>query len=207
MQQKSEGLTIDGVPAEGALIRMFDQATVGNGQIVIQNTSATPTEAILTTYGVPVEPEPAGGKGYRIEREYYSMDGTPVSAESVIQNDRLAVVLTVHSDERRDARLMVDDPLPAGFEIDNPNILKSGAVGALDWLDTLEEIENPQFLTERFLAAVDHRGRGSFKLAYIIRAVSPGRFHHPAAVVEDMYRPEYRAWTNTGLVDVVSGAQ
>jgi hypothetical protein len=35
-------------------------------------------------------------------------------------------------------------------------------------------------------------------LAYIVRAISPGEFHHPAAVVEDMYRPEYRANTASG---------
>jgi uncharacterized protein YfaS (alpha-2-macroglobulin family) len=160
--------------------------------------------AILTTFGVPVTPEPAGGKGYRIEREYYALTGKAVSPETVAQNSRLAVVITVHSDQDRAGRMMVNDPLPAGFEIDNPNLLQAGSVGALDWLKTVQEVENAQFLTERFLAAVDHNGKSSFRLAYIVRAVSPGRFHHPAATVEDMYRPEFRAWTDTGSVTVVS---
>jgi uncharacterized protein YfaS (alpha-2-macroglobulin family) len=30
--------------------------------------------------------------------------------------------------------------------------------------------------------------------------VSPGSFHHPAASVEDMYRPEMRARSETGRV-------
>jgi alpha-2-macroglobulin len=30
----------------------------------------------------------------------------------------------------------------------------------------------------------------AFRLAYVVRAVSPGTFHHPAASVEDMYRPD-----------------
>ena len=38
----------------------------------------------------------------------------------------------------------------------------------------------------------------------MMRAVSPGSFHHPAAVVEDMYRPDFRARTNVGRV-VVAG--
>ena len=62
-----------------------------------------------------------------------------------------------------------------------------------------------EFQTERFLAALDDGGSGSFRLAYIVRAVSPGSFHHPAATVEDMYRPEFRAWTGAGRVLVVSG--
>ena len=32
----------------------------------------------------------------------------------------------------------------------------------------------------------------------MVRAVSPGSFHHPAASVEDMYRPAYRARTDAG---------
>ena len=98
---------------------------------------------------------------------------------------------------------MIDDALPAGFEIDNPNILRSGSRAALDWLSVDEEVDNAEFRTERFLAAVDHSGKGEVRLAYIVRAVSPGIFHHPAAIVEDMYRPEFRAWTDTGMVQVV----
>ena len=79
---------------------------------------------------------------------------------------------------------MVDDPLPAGLEIDNPNLLQSGDVRALDWL-------NPAYATfsearsDRFLAAVDWRSDKPFELAYIVRAISPGSYHHPAASVEE----------------------
>ena len=36
----------------------------------------------------------------------------------------------------------------------------------------------------------------------IARAVTPGIFHHPAASVEDMYRPRYRARTATSQITV-----
>jgi uncharacterized protein YfaS (alpha-2-macroglobulin family) len=42
-----------------------------------------------------------------------------------------------------------------------------------------------------------------FQFAYIVRAVSPGTFKHPAALIEDMYRPERRARTDSGTVAVV----
>jgi uncharacterized protein YfaS (alpha-2-macroglobulin family) len=35
-------------------------------------------------------------------------------------------------------------------------------------------------------------------LAYIVRAITPGEFHHPAAAVTDMYRPQYNAHTASG---------
>ena len=42
----------------------------------------------------------------------------------------------------------------------------------------------------------------SATLAYIVRAVSPGTFVHPAATVEDMYRPERYARTSAGTLTV-----
>ena len=98
--------------------------------------------------------------------------------------------------------MIVNDPLPAGFEIDNPNLLKSGDVAALDWLLLGTEPQNVEFRSERFVAAVDWSSKNVFQLAYIVRAISPGKFHHPAASVEDMYRPQYRARTGVGVVEV-----
>ena len=154
----------------------------------------------LTTLGVPETAPPAGGYGYAIERDYFRLDGTAQTGP-VAQGDRLVTVLTVRPAEATAARLILDDPLPAGFEIDNPSLLQAGDITALDWLQTAET-EMAEFRTDRFLAAIDWQGTEPFRLAYIVRAVSPGDFHHPAALVEDMYRPEYRAVTATGRVRV-----
>jgi hypothetical protein len=64
-----------------------------------------------------------------------------------------------------------------------------------------------EFRTDRFIAAVDRGKRDpqQFQLAYVVRAVSPGRFLHPAATVEDMYRPEQRGWTGQSQVEVLAG--
>jgi uncharacterized protein YfaS (alpha-2-macroglobulin family) len=41
-------------------------------------------------------------------------------------------------------------------------------------------------------------------VAYIVRAVSTGTFVHPAATVEDMYRPERYARTAAGTLTITS---
>ena len=41
-------------------------------------------------------------------------------------------------------------------------------------------------------------------VAYIVRAVTPGSFVHPAATVEDMYRPDRFARTAAGRLDVTA---
>ena len=98
---------------------------------------------------------------------------------------------------------MVNDPLPAGFEIDNPNLMRGGDVRALEWLNLHTNTRNTEFRQDRFLAAVDWRSDKAFRLGYVVRAVSPGTFHHPAASVEDMYRPEFRAQSDTTSITIV----
>jgi len=118
---------------------------------------------------------------------------------------RLFAVLTITTSQERAARLIVDDPLPAGFEIDNPSLLASADVPAIEAIDSLDETAHSEFRSDRFVAAVDRTAGDStqFQLAYVVRAVSPGSFAHPAAQVEDMYRPDYRARTAAGTVDIV----
>ena len=166
-----------------------------------RNVSGAAAAIARTTTGVNYGETEAAGYGYTIERLYYSLDGQQVSPEKVATGTRLVTVLKVTAFEAGGARLMVNDPLPAGFEIDNPNLLRQGDIRALNWLDPAWA-EYSEFRADRFLAAVNQRKGGSFELAYIVRAISPGEFHHPAATVEDMYRPQYRANTASGRLRV-----
>ncbi|MCR8825333.1 alpha-2-macroglobulin family protein [Pseudosulfitobacter koreensis] len=191
------GLTVDDQPASGPVIETMEP---GGEPHSIRNVSGVPTDVTLTTYGVPVVASDAGGYGYAIERAYYTMKGEAVDGPFAA-GERRVVVLTIQPFEDVGARLIVDDALPAGLEIDNPNLLRAGDIGALEWLQ-VPETETVQFRAERFVAAVDHRGDEPFQLAYVVRAISPGDYHHPAALVQDMYRPEYRAVTATGRMTV-----
>jgi uncharacterized protein YfaS (alpha-2-macroglobulin family) len=194
------GLTLNGAAIAGPFVRRIEAQTLTPQTIL--NSSTRKTDITLTTIGVPQVPAPAGGYGYAIIREYYDMDGNRVWLDQVTTGTRLVVVLKVDPWEKGEARLMINDPLPAGLEIDNPNLLNSGDISSLDWLETTYA-EHSEFRSDRFLAAVDWRSDKGFQLAYMVRAVSPGHYHHPAATVEDMYRPRYRARTETGAMSVV----
>lgn len=197
----TDGITLNGAAVNGPLVRVLK---AGDAQTVaVANGSGKPTTLTLTAYGVPEVPGPAAGNGYAITRSYYTIEGEPVSlAGGVKAGERLVVVLEVIPFGTAEARLMVADPLPAGFEIDNPNLLRGGDVGGFDWLDVQNDVAHSEFRQDRFLTAVDWSGSDSFRLAYVVRAVSPGNFHHPAASVEDMYRPDYRAQSDAGRVSI-----
>lgn len=197
----TEGFAVNGVPVTGPLVRVLDQDTAASA-LAIANGSGKSGVLTLTTVGVPERPEPAGGKGYAMTRRYYTPEGAPVDPAELSQGARLVAVLEVTPLGGGAARLMVSDPLPAGFEIDNPNLLRAGDLAALDWLSVEENTRTVEFRQDRFLAAIDWTSDQPFRLAYIVRAVTPGSFHHPAASVEDMYRPDYRAQTDTGRVQI-----
>ncbi|RVT82030.1 alpha-2-macroglobulin family protein [Rhodobacteraceae bacterium CCMM004] len=195
-------LSVDGSVPDGPLIRVLE-ADTATAPVIIRNETDREATLTLTAFGVPEVAPPAGGEGYAIERQYFSLDGAPADPDGVAVGTRLVTVLTVQPFADAEARLMVDDPLPAGFEIDNPNLIRAGDVRTLDWLDTLAEVRTAEFRADRFLAAVDWRSDRPFRVAYMVRAISPGSYRHPAASVEDMYRPRFRAHTATGRIDVV----
>ncbi|WP_375175906.1 alpha-2-macroglobulin family protein [Pseudooceanicola sp.] len=192
-------LSLNGAPVTGPFVRTT--AAQAFTPMAIRNEGSAQTDVTLTTIGVTATPVEAGGYGYAIKREYFTTEGDRVDPAQVAQGDRLVTVLTVVPFEKTGARLMVDDPLPAGFEIDNPNLLRAGDIRALDWLKP-QEGEHSEFRSDRFLTAIEWRSDEPFQLAYIVRAITPGSYHHPAATVEDMYRPRYRARTDAGRVTI-----
>jgi uncharacterized protein YfaS (alpha-2-macroglobulin family) len=166
----------------------------------IRNNGANATELLVSVAGQPLVPEPAGGKDYAVERTVYDLDGNPVDVSAVPVNTRLAVVVTVRALTEHPGRLMVVDRLPAGLVIDNPRLVRSGDLGGLSFLDTVDEPEHSSFYRDRFEVAVDQTRWGAKELtfAYLARAATPGSYSHPPASVEDMYRPDRRAISDTG---------
>lgn len=105
-------------------------------------------------------------------------------------------VLTTRPAQDRRARLMIDDALPAGVEIDPPAIQRAGDIRALGWLDS----GVPEHTGCR--AVLTQKGGTAMRIAYVERAVSSGMFDQPAARVQDMYHPGYRATIASGDLEI-----
>ena len=196
--------SIDGETIAAPLFRRYLGEALAAKPVAITNLGGEPLEAVVAATGVPLVPDPAGGNGYKIERTVYTPDGDPADITTVGQNDRFVVALTVTAEHDAGGRLLVVDPIPAGFEIENPDISASGSTASLDWLE-VDKVDHTEARTDRFVAAIDRQDGGptSYTVAYSVRAVSPGTFVYPAATVEDMYRPEFNARTAAGKVEVV----
>lgn len=197
-------ISLNGEALAAPVYRRFDQT--GFSAIDITNNGDAATQAKVTVTGYPsVQPDPSSA-GFTLFREYFLPDGTPVDIDidAIAQNERLVVVLTVYPETLGSGQYLLADPLPAGFEIENPDLSAGDGVADFNWLqlDTASHVESR---TDQYVAAFRFFSEpGSFTTAYLVRAVSPGLFTLPGATVEDMYRPELRANTAAGMVEVTA---
>jgi uncharacterized protein YfaS (alpha-2-macroglobulin family) len=206
LSKETMSLDVGGSPVKTALYRSYKAAELAGKPIKITNDGDASVQAVISVSGAPVTPEPAASNGFKIERNYFTLDGKPVDIAKAKQNDRFAVVLRITEAKPEFGHIMVADYLPAGLEIDNPHLVSSGDTGTLDWIEDGQEPQNTEFRDDRFTAAID-RGtsdKAVFTVAYVVRAVSPGKYVLPQAYVEDMYNPSRYGRTGTGTVEVRS---
>jgi alpha-2-macroglobulin len=198
--------TLNGKTENGAVYRKWGGFGLDGTLATLVNTGASQAMVVTTTSGNPTVPEPAASQGYEVERTFYKMDGTKFDAKSVTQNDRFVIVLKVTEAEAKYARLLLVDRLPAGLEIDNPNLVDGGAIDAFSWLKKDVDPVNTEYRDDRFVAAVDRASDQSafFNVAYVVRAVAPGVYVYPPTTVEDMYRPERFGRTAFGAIEVIA---
>jgi uncharacterized protein YfaS (alpha-2-macroglobulin family) len=196
-------IAVDGMDHSGNYARRLSGDELAAGPITIVNRGANPALAVVTAIAAPADPLPAGGEGFTIERAYYTLDGEPANVSEARQNDRFVVVLRIVEENAWPSRVLVTDLLPAGFEIDNPRLVGSADLAGFEWLPETDAVHT-EFRDDRFVAAFDRDGDSGrqITLAYVVRAVTPGVFAHPAASVEDMYRPELSARTALGFMSI-----
>ncbi|MBU2583636.1 MAG: alpha-2-macroglobulin family protein [Alphaproteobacteria bacterium] len=195
------------------LNRTMSALQVKSNPITIHNEAAEDTTAVISITGAATMPEPPASEGFKIERAYYTLDGAALDLQSanggksaVKQNERFIVVVKVTAD-KAGGRVLVADRLPAGFEVENPRLVSSGDLSSLSWLKTDIGAEHTEFRDDRVVAAFNlfdatNKDSQTVSIAYMVRAVTPGSFVHPAAVVEDMYVPERHARTAAGRLSV-----
>ncbi len=162
----------------------------------------------LTVSGAPKTAPPAVAQGFTLTKRIATRDGRPADLNAVRQNDRLVVVISGIASDQRLHPAVIADLLPAGLEIET--VLNPGDAGGdnnngpYKWIGALSYPRVAEARDDRFVAAVDVNGRNRFTLAYVVRAVTPGQFVMPGAVIEDMYRPGEFARTEVGRIAIAS---
>jgi len=141
-------------------------------------------------------------EGLSIERTVKPLRGGALTA-----GKRAVVTLTVKTKQDR-AFVALEDPLPAGWEIVDPTFAVEGEedaraleqeAGRGEYWGTFSRSER---YDDRIQVFADLLTAGEHRWSYLIQATTPGKYHVPAAVVEQMYEPEVFGRTASGEVEV-----
>ncbi len=177
--------------------------------LVFRNNARGTVWRSLSLSGAPRQAPPAMQAGYTIDKRVFRMDGSIASLDSIRQGDRVVIVLSGQPEGARNYPTVLVDLLPAGLEIETTlgpadgagsNWDGSSRAGPFSWVGEISAAQVSEARDDRYVASANLTG--SFRFAYIARAVSPGRYAMPAAQVEDMYRPGVMARTDTGRITI-----
>ena len=173
--------------------------------------------ASVTIDGAPKEaPRPMADK-IEVVKTLYTKDGEKLTGD-VVQGDEVVVVIEFRAVDYISRSIVVADLLPAGFEIEtilshsdgNRGRKKKGVKGAYSWAGNLIRPQIAEKRDDRFVASTAIYGSAAWKnkkrpynrVAYIMRAVTPGEFTMPGVVVEDMYRAEDYGLSLAGRINI-----
>ncbi|WP_076454397.1 MULTISPECIES: alpha-2-macroglobulin family protein [Acidiphilium] len=189
------------------------------GPAAIVNRATTALAVSVATTGVPDRAPAAVRQGMVVTRRFYALDGTALDPAVLAQNTSFIMVISGRAVDSAPHRAVVDAGLPAGWEL--AGNIASGAVsgGALDWLGRLSHPRVRAASDDRYEAAFDLAPSDSnyfgedngvdreFRVAVMVRAVTPGHFTLPGVTLSDMFHPMVFGRTAGGSVTVLAPGQ
>ncbi len=177
------------------------------GGVGFTNNGSVPVWRTVTVRGAPTQAPDAASSRLRIAKTMTDLKGGRINPDALVQGDRIVVAITITPEERRTNPVILADLLPAGFEIEAILRPEDGRQeggernGAFAFVGRISTANVTEARDDRFIAAIDVRA-DPVTLAYVVRAVTPGRFTMPGAVAEDMYRPGVFARSQAGTASI-----
>nr|WP_320190159.1 alpha-2-macroglobulin [uncultured Desulfobacter sp.] len=178
---------------------IFTKGTAAGG-FTVKNTGKSNLYLDLVLTGYPNSLPASQNNGVSISRQFLDTNATPVDISKVTSGDRIIVALKVQSKKQRLPHALVVDMLPAGFELEDPNVSGSFLINDIKVDDkTISQwhknynTTHTEYRDDRFITALNLRYSETCRIFYAVRVVSPGVFKLPPPLVEDMYRPYIRS--------------
>ncbi|HNH33210.1 MAG TPA: alpha-2-macroglobulin family protein [bacterium] len=147
---------------------------------------------------------PARDEGLRVSKEIQDASGHVVTDGRYKAGKIYKITLTVSTAQARQY-VVLDDPLPAGFEAINTDLATSassyGSGTENRWWE-YGGFTRSEMRDDRVVAFADYFENGTQKFVYYVRATTYGTFALPATKAEAMYHPEIFGTTAATQISV-----
>jgi len=168
----------------------------------LKNAGSGPVWRTVTVTGVPIEAPAAASSGLTLDKAFYSLSGQRLDPSQIVQGQKVMVVISGRSAYAGRRPLVIDDALPAGFEIELTLTPEDTRSGPFAFAGTLTYTDAQEARDDRYVAAFDAASSDSFRVAYVARAVTAGDYYLPGAEARDMYRADLFARTSGGRASI-----
>ena len=176
------------------------------GKMTITNNGPGTFLYTFRVEGIPGNPveyykQAAGhNEGLIVHRSFLDEKGDPIDLTQVKQNALVIAEITLDPNGNEYDNIAIEDLLPAGLEIENPNLetteLMPWAAKQFDWCSHRDIRDDRLLLFSRPVY-------GRSKFYYVARAVTPGKFIVPPITAECMYKPEIRSVNDQDTMTIV----
>ena len=150
--------------------------------------------------GVPLETKvKEEDKGIKVRRKLFTRDGSSVDLNKIKHGDVIVVEILIDADVAY-SNVIVEDLLPACFEIENPRLASTEKVA---WIRNESfEPDHVDMRDDRLLLFTDLPNTKDLYYRYAVRAVTKGEFELPPISASCMYDPSIVSVNGQGKVKV-----
>jgi uncharacterized protein YfaS (alpha-2-macroglobulin family) len=139
-------------------------------------------------------------RGIKVRREYLDEDGGSVTLSSVKLGSRVVGVITAEAIDKTLYNVVINDLLPAGFEIENPRLKTTPR---LSWIPSQgAPIDYQDIRDDRLLIFANLSPGNPVRFYYSARAICTGEFKVPPVAAECMYNPLIAGAASSGMVTI-----
>jgi hypothetical protein len=169
------------------------------GALRIANQGPGPLFVGIRLEGIARVSEPETDQGLAVRRTFFDFRGEPLDPADLPQGEGFVIRLTLDPQGRALDNLVVEDLLPAGWEIENANL---ATAQQFDWILEKSDAFRHRDARDDRLLLFSGPIREVRHFHYIVRAVNPGSFLLPPVTAACMYDPEIRSVSGGGRAEV-----
>ncbi len=177
---------------------VFEPGAPGAVQLV--NQGPGPMYVGVRYEGIADGAEAEVDQGLRVRRDFLNARGEALDPTSLTQGELVIVRLTLDTMGRTLDNLVMEELLPAGWEIENSNLVTAQQ---FEWLKQKEDGARARDSRDDRLLLFTGPVNGELSFYYAVRAVTPGDFIYPPLTAACMYEPEIRSVHGGCRVEVV----